>query len=218
MWASSISIACCGQTLTKQSQHFTMTSRKWTQDKINDVFRLLSTGSLQWLSDVLADGFPVNATRGDVLPGGTLLHSLACMKNTAVLVKTIVDAGANVTLLNRWQETAGHVAARYRNLDVLQALGPGCVGVTNTLGNTLLHSAVQHMGPSQETVAWLLQQPELPLFARNNDGYTALDWCHRYHVSIHAASATMIEQEMQRRVRWTVLRAVWVAAAVAGRM
>jgi hypothetical protein len=197
-----------------------MTSRKWTQDKINDVFRLLSTGSLQWLSGVLADGFPVNATRGDVLPGGTLLHSLACMKSVdvAVLVKTIVDAGADVTLLNRWQESAGHIAARYRNLDVLQALGRGCVGVTNTLGDTLLHSAVRLLGPSQEVVAWLLQQPELPLFARNNDGYTALDWCHRHHVYIDAAIATMIEREMQRRVRWTALRAAWVAAAVAGKI
>jgi hypothetical protein len=198
-----------------------MDSRKWTQDKINDVFRLLSTGSLQWLSGVLADGFPVNATRGDVLPGGTLLHSLACMKSVdvAVLVKTIVDAGADVTLLNRWQESAGHIAARNRNLDVLQALGRGCVGVTNTLGDTLLHSVVWQDGVvSQETVAWLLQQPELPLFARNNDGYTALDWCHRYYVYIDSAIATMIEREMQRRIRWTALRAAWVAAAVAGKI
>jgi hypothetical protein len=189
---------------------------EWTQEAVDNLFWALHDYRLDVreakVLGALASGFPVNA-RKSWYPQCTLLGDLAWMSKTEVLVQAVVDAGADALIPDCYGQTPAHIAANIGMLGVLKILQAKCPGAMSALdakGNNLLYHHIL-IRPEQEIILWLLQQPDLPLLAKNKRGQTALDEC-RQRSWLHKRFSDVIECEMQCRARWSGSRAAWLAA------
>lgn len=81
----------------------------------------------------------------------------ACKQNEPVLVKTLLDAGANKNHVNKFNETAAHHAAAMGSLNCLKLLQQYSANfnLTNNAGQTPYDKAVQQK--QKEIIKWFTE-------------------------------------------------------------
>ena len=116
--------------------------------------------------------------------GETSLHYVVKIKSCSETIKCLLNhPNINVNSQNKSRETPLGKAIEYTNVEAIKyLLNHSGIDVNfknsskNTFSNHLLYSVIYEMHQKGETksVVTLLDQPEVDLNAKNNDGYTAI--------------------------------------------
>jgi hypothetical protein len=132
--------------------------------------------------------------------GLTALH-IAAIYQTSVVVRTLIDLGANHSSLTAVKQTPLYYAARYDNSDALHELldAGASIDAQDEIGNTALHVAV-YMG-NTATVQELLLRGASKLL-ENRDGHTAEDFAASRRFHDITPFVTLTAEEKAKRVKW----------------
>lgn len=115
---------------------------------------------------------------------GTPLYDAAEMGHTEIVMYLLEEGGTNI--LNKMAASlkALHIAAFSGHLETVQRLletGGVNIADRNAFGNTLLYFATSAaLDDSPETLQWLLKNESVNLFAKDQDGATALTYAIKY--------------------------------------
>jgi ankyrin repeat protein len=123
----------------------------------------------------------------------------------------LVAMGGNVNQKTRSGETLMFLSAWYGTADILRLVidSGGSVNEPDDDGNTPLLSIISNYDDALARLRVLLSCPELHLNAKCG-GKTVGEWAEDRSPSI----AWIIAEEHHKRVRWSALRSVWIAATV----
>ena len=156
---------------------------------------------------------------------GVLLH-VAARHSTASVMLELLKLNATPSATNAYKELPMHVAVLNKNepLEICKLLPARGLAAVDLYTQSPLHSLVYRClgDPYNErllkVLAWMLDQPECPLEARNSFTHPLLDVCKCYAEKMPASpkiAAMLTDAIAARRRRWTPARATWIAAAVA---
>ena len=132
--------------------------------------------------------------------GLTALH-IAAIYQTSIIVRTLLDLGANHSSLTAVKQTPLYYAARYDNPDALhELLDAGTnIDAQDEIGNTALHVAV-YMGNTATVQELLLRGASKIL--ENRDGHTAADFAASRGFHDITPFVTLTAEEQAQRVKW----------------
>jgi hypothetical protein len=156
-------------------------------------------------------GIPVNGHSSTC--GSTALHWAVRLRRREVVV-ALLAAGADANANDKYAATSVLWGAAYSTADIVQLLidGGGSVNEPDKFGDTpLIALVMDNVGDAAARLQVLFLCPDLDLDA-TSDGKTAEEWAVDRGCSQLACA---IADERRQRMRWSALRASWIAATVA---